>query len=208
MRRLSCFWIGVSWASLLGLLVGMGEASAQDLPTQLEEAVRTENWAKAITVVDLMIETQPTRRQELEAYRRQLQSIQSKQSAANEPIPTPLRPPSPPPPVDPPTTPGQATDLWAKYEQLIVGMVWGDVLDVVGNEGIDLGPSEFNLQAIEYQWEDGRGNELILYRQGDQIIGKQVRRAADPQEDAADPSPPSEATQSETEPSESEPTPE
>lgn len=68
----------LSLLGVLGLvsLVLSVSSVAQPLHQQLEQAVQQQNWDQALDLVDQMIQAEPQRRAEFEAYRSQLQDLQ------------------------------------------------------------------------------------------------------------------------------------
>ncbi len=87
-----------------------GQASSPELFQQLDQAVLTRNWDKAVEVVDQLILVLPERRQELQEYREQLLRLQG--TAA------PL-PPLPPAPSQVEILRAQASVASTRFEQRV-----------------------------------------------------------------------------------------
>ncbi len=74
--RLRSSIAAVGWSiALLAATPSLGWS--QSLESQLNSAVQAQNWDQAIKLVDQMIQSQPQRRQELEAYKTQLFQLKS-----------------------------------------------------------------------------------------------------------------------------------
>jgi aspartyl protease family protein len=63
---------------------GQAQSNTVGLNTQLDQAVRGQNWAQAIKIIDQMIVAQPQQVQRLRAYRQQL--VQLQQAGVRTPV--------------------------------------------------------------------------------------------------------------------------
>jgi hypothetical protein len=71
LNAIFCVWVLTVWSSV----PGWSQSTSTTLYEQLEKAVEAKSWESAITIVDELLQTVPSRTLELKDYRRQLQRL-------------------------------------------------------------------------------------------------------------------------------------